>query len=76
MKRQRAIHGNGAKALQPSYFTEQPSEADLLRVEIAQLRQRVADQSHAIKQLNHTIRFVVRTLGQPLIPHTPGRRIR
>jgi hypothetical protein len=44
----------------------QPTEADLLRVEIALLHKRLFAQSHAIKQLNHTFRFVLTTLGQPM----------
>jgi hypothetical protein len=48
----------------------QPTEADLLRVEIALLHKRLAAQSHAIKQLNHTFRFVLNTLGRPM--HVKG----
>jgi len=44
----------------------QPTEADLLRVEIALLHKRLFAQSHAIKQLNQTFRFVLNTLGQPM----------
>jgi len=50
----------------------QPTEADLLRVEIALLHKRLFAQSHAIKQLNHTFRFVLNTLGQPF--HIKGTR--
>ena len=45
----------------------QPTEADLLRQEIALLHKRLLAQSHAIRQLNQTFRFVLNTLNQPMI---------
>jgi hypothetical protein len=45
-----------------------PSEADLLRTEIALLRTRVAAQSHALKQINAAVRFVFNTFHEPLTP--------
>jgi hypothetical protein len=47
-----------------------PSQNDLLCQEIAQLHRRIAAQSHALRQMRHTIRFVLNTLGKPM--HVKG----
>ena len=68
-KRSKPLNPSGVGALTPSFFTEPKTEADLLRLEILQLRERVAAQSYAITQINRTMRFLVHTLHQPLKPY-------
>jgi hypothetical protein len=75
-RRSKPIHGDGATALTPAScgtaMQPSPSENDLLCQEISHLHKRIQAQSHALKQMRHTIRFVLNTLGKPM--HVKGTR--
>ena len=77
----RSKAGDGAGAIVPSFFeteverlkSEIETEVELLRRENEEHRERIAAQSYAIKCLNKTLRFLIKTLHQPLTPRQETR---
>jgi len=55
-----------APAITPDFTSLFNTETDLLKQENKELHERVRQQSHAIRELNRTFRFVLKTLNKPL----------